>query len=220
MRVVPQLLRTIEAAAIAGLLYSALSLAATFILSEVPDPGDGERSIREWYADGGNQYRVILAVNLAAVSSVLFVWFVAVIRRRVGDRENRFFGTVFLGSALLLAGSWLTAAVFFAAPAVAANTFDVVPSVGAIAMTQASGTTMVSIVSARLEAVFVISTTTVGRLSGAFPRWMVVLSYGVGLVLLLAPLPSLVVTWVFPTWVALISSTLLIRRDSVRVAGG
>jgi hypothetical protein len=29
------------------------------------------------------------------VSAVAFLWFVAVIRRRVGDREDRFFVTVF-----------------------------------------------------------------------------------------------------------------------------
>ena len=77
---------------------------------------------------------MILGVNLLTVSSIMFVWFVAVIRRRVGDRENRFFGTVFLGSALLVAGAWLTAGVLYAAPAVAARTFGVVPDAGSVAM--------------------------------------------------------------------------------------
>jgi hypothetical protein len=209
-------MRSIEAAAIAGLLHSVLSLFATFMLLTAPDPGDGNRVIAEWYSDDGNQRRLVLAVNLIAVSSIMFVWFVAVIRRRVGDRENRFFGTVFLGSALLLSGAWLAAAVLFAAPAVAAQAFEVVPDAESVALFQGGGIAMASIVAARLEAVFIISTTTVGRLSGAFPRWIVVAGYVVGLTLLLMPVPNLFLTWVFPVWVATISATLLIRRDEIK----
>jgi hypothetical protein len=208
-------MRSIEAAAIAGFLYSALSLVATGLLLSAPDPGDGDQVITDWYLDDGNQGRQILAVNLLTVSSIMFVWFVAVIRRRVGDRENRFFGTVFFGSALLLTGAWLSAGVLLAAPAVAARTFDIVPGAGTVAMTQAAGITMASIVATRLEAVFIISTTTVGRLSGAFPRWLVIIGYVVGLALLLMPMPNVLLTWVFPVWVAMASAMLLIRRDEI-----
>ena len=211
-------MRSIEAAAIAGILHSLLSLVATFILLAAPDPSEGDQAIREWYLDEGHQRQLILAVNLLTVSSIMFVWFVAVIRRRVGDRENRFFGTVFLGSALLLTGAWLAAGVFFAAPAVAAQAFDMVPDASGVALSQASGITMVSIVATRLEAVFIISTTTVGRLSGAFTQWVVVVGYAVGLTLLLVPVPSVALTWVFPIWVAAMSVMFLARRDEIKDA--
>lgn len=215
-------MRSIEAAAIAGLLHSALSLAATAMFLGSPDPADGDAAITAWYLDAANQRRLIIAVNLLTVSSIMFLWFVAVIRRRVGDRENRFFGTVFLGSALLLMGAWLTAGVFFAAPAIAAQTFGVVPDADSVAMTRAGGITMTSVVASRLEAVFIISTTTVGRLSQAFQRWLVVVSYVVGITLLLMPVPNAVLTWVFPIWVAAMSLTLLTRRgvvtDAIRPA--
>lgn len=212
---IPRALRSIEAAAIAGLLHSGLSLFATSLFLSAPDPADGDQMITEWYLDDGNQRRLILAVNLLTISSIMFIWFVAVIRRRVGERENRFFGTVFFGSAVLLTSAWLAAAVLFAAPAVAAQTFDVVPGAGTVAMSQAAGITMASIVATRLEAVFIISTTTVGRLSAVFPRWLVVVGYVVGLILLLMPVPNVVLTWVFPVWVALVSVMLLIRRDEI-----
>ena len=112
-------MRSIEAAAIAGLLHGALSIAGSALLLRAPDPGEGDATVAAWYLDEANQRSMILGVNLLTVSSIMFVWFVAVIRRRVGDRENRFFGTVFLGSALLVAGAWLTAGVLYAAPAVA-----------------------------------------------------------------------------------------------------
>jgi hypothetical protein len=186
----PRALRSIEAAAIAGLLHSSLSLAATWLLLTAPDPADGDQVVAQWYADEGNQRTMILGLNLLVVSAIMFVWFVAVIRRRVGERENRFFGTVFFGSALLLAGTWLVAGVLLTMPAVAARTFDGVADADTVAITQAGGITMASIVATRLEAVFIISTTTVGRLSEAFPRWLVLIGYAVGLTLLLMPVPS------------------------------
>lgn len=214
-RQIPRALRSIEAAAVAGLLHSALSLLATGLLLSAPDPAGGDQVVSEWYNDDGNQRLLILAVNLPTMSSIMFVWFVAVIRRRVGDREDRFFGTVFFGSALLLTGAWLSAGVLLAAPAVAAGTFDVLPDAGTVAMTQAGGITMASIVATRLEAVFIISTTTVGRLSSAFPKWLIIVGYVVGLTLLLMPVPNELLTWVFPVWVATVSSMLLIKRGEV-----
>jgi hypothetical protein len=217
-RSIPRSMRSIEAAAVAGLLHGALSIAGSAMLLRAPDPGDGDAVVAAWYLDEANQRSMILGVNLMTVSSIMFVWFVAVIRRRVGDRENRFFGTVFLGSALLVAGAWLTAAVLYAAPAVAARTFGVVPDAGSVAMSQAGGITIASVVATRLEAVFIISTTTVGRLSEAFRPWLVAVGYAVGLTLLLVPVPNVVLTWVFPVWVALISLTLLTRRGVVSEA--
>lgn len=214
-RAIPRALRTIEAAAIAGLLHGALSIAGSALLLRAPDPSEGDAVVAAWYLDEANQRSMILGVNLLTVSSIMFVWFVAVIRRRVGDRENRFFGTVFLGSALLVAGAWLTAGVLYVTPAVAARTFGVVPDVGSVAMSQAGGMTIASVVATRLEAVFIISTTTVGRLSEAFRPWLVALGYVVGVTLLLVPVPNVVLTWVFPVWVALISLTLLTRRGVV-----
>jgi hypothetical protein len=213
IRRVPAALRSIEAAAIAGFVHSALSLIATWWLFDAPDPADGDRAIADWYADGTNQARVIAGLNLLVISGISFVWFVAVIRRRVGVRENRFFGTVFLGSALLLTGAWFVAGVLIATPAVAAQTFDIAPDAGVVAVFQAAGLTMASVVATRLEAVFIISTTTVGRLSEAFPRWLVVGGYVIGLTLLLIPVPNVLLTYVFPIWVAATSATLLVRRN-------
>ena len=210
--------RSIEAAAVAGLAHSALSLVASTLLLDAPDPAKGDAVVAAYYSDGANQARALTAVNLLAISSIAFLWFVAVIRRRAGERENRFFGTVFFGSGLLVTGSWLIAGVLFATPALATRTFEVAPDAGTVAVLQSAGMTMASVVATRLEAVFVISTTTVGRLSEAFPRWLVLTGYVLGLTLLLIPVPNVFVTYLFPIWVAVVSLTLLIRRDEIRAA--
>ena len=60
---------------------------------------------------------------------------------------------------------------------------------GHVSNFRAAALGMASVVATRLEAVFIISATTVGRLSGAFPRWLVIVGYTVGLALMLVPVP-------------------------------
>ncbi len=54
--------------------------------------------------------------RLRALSVVGFVWFMAVIRRRLGEREDQFFATGFLGSGIAFGLLTITAAVCASAP--------------------------------------------------------------------------------------------------------
>jgi hypothetical protein len=72
-----------------------------------------------------------------------------------------------------------------------------------------------TVVGVRFQAVFLISASTVARLSMVVPRALVVAGYVAGVVLLLAPLPSETVAWVFPGWVGLASVFLLVRHRSL-----
>ena len=67
---------------------------------------------------------LIGALTLASFSGIAFLWFVAVIRRRLGDHEDKFFSTVFFGSGIAYVVVWLAGAAAFAAPAVAMTTLD------------------------------------------------------------------------------------------------
>jgi hypothetical protein len=203
-------LRSIEAAALAGLAHAVLFMVARALLLRAPGPADP--TLSAWYSDPGNQRTMIAALNLVAVGCIAFLWFVAVIRRRVGLRESRFFGTVFLGSALLAAGVWLIGVLAFATPAIAAFQFGTVQTAQNSSGWQAFGFAALTIVAVRLEAVFIISATTVARLSGVFPRSLVLGGYGAGLALLLAPLPSETLVWIFPAWEISVSTVLLIRH--------
>jgi len=48
-------MRSIEAAAIAGLLHGALSIAGSALLLRAPDPGEGDATVAAWYLDEANQ---------------------------------------------------------------------------------------------------------------------------------------------------------------------
>lgn len=216
-------LRTFEAAAIAGLAHTVLSLLATASFMRPPSVADDPVAALEWYGDTSNQRSMIAGLNLLVMGSIAFIWFVAVIRRRVGDRENRFFGSVFFGSSLVLVGTWLVAGLLIVTPALSAHSYGTTPELGEIANFRAAGIAMSSVIATRLEAVFIISSTTVARLSGAFPRLIILVGYITGLALLLVPLPNQWMTWVFPIWVGMVSIFMLVRRqqmDSIETSEG
>ena len=55
---------------------------------------------------------MILALNLLPFAGIAFLWFIGVVRDRIGQGEDRFFATVFLGSGLLfIAMLFVTGAV-------------------------------------------------------------------------------------------------------------
>jgi hypothetical protein len=52
-----------------------------------------------------------LALNLIPFAGIAFLWFIGVLRDRIGELEDRFFATVFFGSGLVfLATLFVTAA--------------------------------------------------------------------------------------------------------------
>jgi hypothetical protein len=203
--------RSIEAAALVGIGHAVLAGAAGWLFRRAPTPHSSGAAA--WYVDASNQRSIILAVNLMTIGGIAFIWFVAVLRRRVGDRENRFFGTVFYGSGLLVVASWLVGAMLFSVPALSAYLYGVAPHDADIASFRAAAVVTTSMIATRLEAVFIISTTTVLRLSGSFPRWVIILGYTVGAVLLLVPLPNELLTLVFPAWVVVRCLGMLVKRQ-------
>lgn len=213
---VPRRFRTVEAAALAGLAHAALYVTAIALFRRAPGPDADVGVITHWYRSSANQRTLLTGLNLIVAATVAFVWFVAVIRRRAGERENRFFGTVFLGSALILAAMWLVGAMVNTAPALTAYVYGYEPDVGDIAMWRGASVATLLVLVVRLQAVFVISATTVIRLAGTFPRPIVHLGYATGLVLMLTPFPSEVLYLVFPIWVAVVSASALVTQ---RLAG-
>jgi hypothetical protein len=207
---------SIEAAALAGLVHVTLFLLARGAFLRMPSPDDA--SLTAWYADTDHQRSLVVALNLVTIGTIAFLWFVAVIRRRVGLRENRFFGTVFVGVAVLMAGLWVIGAVLITTPGLDAYTFGTPQSTESVSGWHAAGMATLTIVVPRFEAVFILSATTVGRLSDAFPRILVIFGYGSGVVLLLTPLPSALLIWIFPAWVAAVSLGLLRHRRVLRQA--
>jgi MFS family permease len=201
-------LKTPRAAAVAGIVFSVLFIISLVLIrTTVPDD----------LQDAGNWLvrdlkSVAFAIYLFPFAGIAFLWFIGVLRDRMGAREDRFFATVFMGSGLLFL------AMLFVAGAIAAGIilgFGVMPDrlveSGVYTFGRAAVYQLVNVYAMKMAAVFMISTSTVAMRTGIFPRWMAWLGYGLALLMLLST--GYIFFWaplVFPLWVLLVSLNILL----------
>src|SRR5215470_17854616 len=199
-------LRTPRAAAIAGIVFSVLFVAAFSMLRiSVPsDPGEPG----EWLKTSSRL--VGFALNLLPFAGIAFLWFVGALRDRLGQLEDRFFATVFLGSSLLFLAMLFTLAAIVGAMILtfAAESKNLLDSVS-FHFARTLAFTIVNIYMIKMAAVFMVSTSTVVIYTSIAPRWVAFLGFAIALLLLFL---SSYFSWIFvafPFWVSLISVCLL-----------
>jgi hypothetical protein len=208
--------RSVEAAAIAGLVYAVLSAVALILLTSAPEPSASDSELVGWYSDPDNRTMLVVGLGLSVASAIAFLWFLAVIRRRVGDREDQFFSTVFLGSGILLTGVTLVGASVLASPSLTIDLADGrVPGTGVLSSTNGLGDTLFFFVLLRVQAVFVVSTSTLAMRTGTFSRYLSYLGYVTALAMFVMPIATESVGLAFPIWVAVLSLALITRRADV-----
>ncbi len=207
-------LTTPRAAAVAGVVFAVL-FAVSLVLVRTSVPSDPNAS-PHWVADGAGRLRV--AMTLVPLSGIAFLWFMAVVRDRLGDYEDRFFSSVFFGSGLLfLAMLFVSMAVAGAIVTAAAVGSDQAYDVEVVRFGRATMLQVSNVYALRMAGVFMISLGTIWLRTGLMPRWLVFVTYAFALTLLVVTSFSLWTTLVFPAWVLLVS--LLILASSWRSGG-
>jgi hypothetical protein len=203
-------LETPRAAGIAGLAFAALFITSLVLLRDQPSAGSTAEEIRDFYLREDRGSVALVGVYLVPFAGIAFLWFIAVVRNLIGEREDRFFATVFLGSGLLfVAMLFIAAGVGGAVLAAVKARHDPVPSADTIVTIRALAFGFLFIYAMRVAAVFMIVVSTIGMRLGVLPRWLVVAGYLAALVLILnvSYLEALVL--VFPGWVAAVSVVIL-----------
>lgn len=205
----PDGLKTPRAAAVAGILFSVLLLTAVLLVLQTlrlhpRDPG-------EWL--GAQSWKVALALNLIPFAGIAFLWFMGVLRDRMGEHEHKLFATVFLGSGLLFVGMLFTAAAAIGAILIthAALPRELMGSV-TFALARAFAYNLTSIYAMKVASVFLLTASTIVLKTGITARWTAMVGYGAAAFILLG---SHLVSWtflVFPLWVLLVSADILLRE--------
>ena len=203
-------LKTPKAAAIAGIVFSVLLFTILWLLrrSMPADPLDSGL----WLATESKT--VALALNLVPFAGVAFLWFIGVLRDRLGPQEDRFFATVFFGSALLFLAMLFTAAAIIGAVILAASSAEANELIhsGTFRFARAAAYIVMNVYAIKMAAVFMISTSTVVIYTGIAPRWIAVLGYVLACILLVG---SYYISWSFavlPVWVFLLSIYILMEN--------
>ncbi len=203
---------SIDGAAIAGLVFAGLYGAVQVIALKTPSLLGSYQEVVAWHSDPGNQALLLVAFNLAAFSSIAFLWFIAVLRRRIGKREDQFLSTVFLSSGILFVALMLTGlGVRMAVPAVF-GLGQAIPDEADIGLVGGASNLILVVAMPRMQALFIASTSTIGRKTGALPGWLTWIGYVFALVLLLVPALLEVPGLGFGLWVGLVSAVIVVRR--------
>jgi hypothetical protein len=204
-------LKTPRAAAIAGILFSVLLIASLLLLrTAVPV---GPREVGDWLKSELDA--VSFALNLLPFAGVAFLWFLGVLRDRLGEAEDQFFATVFMGSGLLfLAMLFVATAAMSSLLHAHSTTSGAFAGSLAYAFARAFAYEILHVYAFKMAAVFTITTSTLAVKTQLAPRWIAYLGYGSALFLVIG---GGFVDWaplVFPSWVLLISAYILI--DNLR----
>jgi hypothetical protein len=200
-------LTTPRAAAVAGILFSLFYLTVIILIrSAVPEkPGD----LGDWLTTGWRSVEV--ALNLLPFAGIAFLWFIGVVRDRLGQSEDRFFATVFFGSGLLFL------AMLFASAALAGGILTMYGTSPQVLIASGIYTygrmvtyELMNVYTLKMAGVFMMSMSTLSLRTGIVPRWMAIAGFVLAIFLIL----SLgLIYWapvVFPLYVLMISINILI----------
>ena len=200
-------MRTPKAAAIAGIVFSVLLIASLWLL-RLSVPAD-PLEVGAWLRSTAR--RVTLALNLVPFAGIAFMWFLGVLRDRLGAKEDKFFATVFLGSGLMFLGMLFVAA---AAGGGLVRAYMATPETefhnSTFAFARVFSYDVMHIYAFKMAAVFMITTSTLAIRTAITALWVPILGYASALFLLVG---SGFVDWVlfvFPLWVLLVSIYILV----------
>jgi hypothetical protein len=210
-------IRTPRAAAVAGLVFSVLLIVALLLLDAAIGSKPGR--YHGWLTDETHRKAVLVALGLIPFAAIAFLWFIGVVRDYLGDREDRFFATVFLGSGLLFLAMMLAGAALGGGLVASAHQNSSLAASGVWDLSRRATNTLMHTYAMRMAAVFMISSATLLLRTGLVPRLLALAGYAIAAVLMIAVGTIDWVALLFPAWVALISLHIL-RRTRRKASHG
>jgi hypothetical protein len=210
-------LSTPRSAAVAGVLF-ALLFSVSLVMLRIAIPQD-PRAGTAWLDQHGAQFHI--GLTIMPLAGIAFLWFVGVVRDRIGALEDRFFSTVFFGSSLLFLAMVFVATAVAGALVYAARVDPAwvhaahVVNFGRAVLVQIS-----NIYALRMAAVLMISLATIWLRTGLMPRWLVATTYLLAAALLVVVSAEPWVPLVFPAWVFVVSLMILRREYWTTSSGG
>lgn len=211
----PHMTSTPHAAAVAGIVFACLFGGALALLlpaypQEAPDPA-------VWSKVNGT--RISIATALIPFAGIAFLWFLGVVRDRLGSVEDKFFATVMLGSGLaFIILAFIPFAIVGGVMAAYQLGGDALPkSVYLVSWTVIDQ--IFAVYALKMASVFMLSLGTLWSRTGAMPRILALLTYALALVMLISLNFSPWMVMIFPAWVLIISLYLLVTALRGKATG-
>ena len=202
-------LTTPRAAGVAGIVFAVLfSLALLFLRQSLGRGLDSETVLRN--VTGSGATLALAGLYIVPFAGIAFLWFIAVVRDRIGEREDKFFATVFLGSGLLFVATLFAAAAVLGG-LIAGNRFGTATptNLATVGFARSVGYSLLFVYGAKMAGVFTLATSNIMRRSG-WPRWTSLSGFATALVLILSITFFEPIVMLFAAWVAAISVYVLV----------
>ncbi len=202
-------LTTPRAAGVAGIIFALLFFAALALLGEVVGVGLATETVMD-NLNGPASDLGLIGLYLVPFAGIAFLWFIAVVRDRIGAHEDRFFATAFLGSGLLFVAMLFGAAAVLGG-LIAGNSFGTAAptDIATVGFARSVGYSFLFVYSAKCAGIFILAMSTIVRRSG-WPRWASISGFIVALVLILSVSFFEPIVMLLPAWVAAISVYVLV----------
>jgi hypothetical protein len=196
--------RTRRSAAVAGILFGILLLAALVMMRVALD----DSGLEALPSDAHRRSQIRLSLHLIPFAGIAFLWFIGVVREQLGAVEDRLFATVFLGSGLLFLASLFAGAAVMSSLLAMFEVQHINPDLWRYGQDNVEG--LFAVYAMRMAAVFTIAVSTASLRASALPRWVSYVGYVVALALLFAPGEQRWIQMLFPAWVLLVSAVILL----------
>src|SRR5215207_9358258 len=201
-------LRAPRSAAVAGIVFAVL-LGTSLALIRLSVPTDFA-ALEESRVTGTTRSRILVALTLVPFAGIAFLWFIGVVRDRIGDAEDRFIATVFLGSGLLFLAMLFASTAVAGALVASTGSGQATPDADVWALGAHTSSTILTVYAMRMAGVFMISTATISMRTAVMPRWIAYLGYMLAVCLLVGVGSLKWAELLFPAWVLVVSTYLLL----------
>ena len=206
--VVQRELRSPRSAAIAGIVFSILLITIMALTTRIARVSP-EEITSEWLESWSST--VSLVLTLLPFAGIAFLWFTGVVRDRLGQREDRFFATIFLSSGIitvLLLFMW--GAVLGAMVSIPTLTDGGLAGRDVYLFGYALINQIIGNYALRIAGVYMTAIATLWTRTGIMPRWLTIITYVLALGFLLAAERIREARFIFPAWVLVVSVYILI----------
>jgi len=201
-----------------GAVHAILFVVAYLLLAGVPGADASDEEIIAYYSSPSASVPSLVGLYVMPFAAIAFMWFIVALRMWEAysvRRENILFSNLQLVSGILYVGMLSVGAaaqgVLAASAAYATGPIDPVVA----RQFPQYGSTVMIVFAIRMAAIFVFTTSNIGRTSGVLPRWFARIGFAVGVFMLLSATLHPVLVLVFPTWMLGLSALLLIKARSI-----
>jgi hypothetical protein len=201
-----------------GAAHAVLYMLSYWLVTGIPGARSSDAELSAFYTSGERRRLILLGLYLMPFAGITFMWFIVALRMWIAHsvrQASELFSNIQLVSGIIFIAMFFTAAGAAGAQAASMEFADgPIDPIIARQLPQFSST-IVLVFAMRMAAMFVFTTSNIGRSAGILPRWFTLAGFAVGLFLLLSASFSRALILAFPLWVLTLCAVLFWRARQI-----